>query len=1077
MTGLATLDPGPEEEDTDFLGQWVLFLRDYAKGIERPTPPALQTARTSKSAPSGIPSFEVPLYPPGEISRETARVIAEFYEEHGFLPPPRADEEPVRQAVIREYNLFREDQAENFHRCSSLVNAFFPFAPICTISLFHNDTQVIVSKGGDFPVALGERLVTETSICGHVVLKKNGETTELREIADDWRFLGNPWTSIDTGVKGYIGVPITLEVDPANPQQSERVTVGVIALMGNSPFPKLTDIQTKVLDDLSSMLSVQLRSTWEGWRRGKEMRLRNAVSLFLEKALVDPSQKAIRETTAMAEPPVEGSESGRSTPSLRSADAEMLTSGIFASAAEQLQELLEADFAIIVDLTPFHATNTPGSRRLSHSWANGHRILSSWSSKNNDLEHAFDTPQAMAAIARFLDSYFVHGRSVFSGSDDESELEGLLSFPSITSPSAPVARGLKSSRVSENIPHLALPFYSANRPNLLIVVASAAPFFSFHPSDVTFVSNLGAMLVAHLAQRIIVEADAAKTAFVSQISHELRTPLHGLLGQLELVRESFVIGELSSVPALLDSAEFCGAALRGIVDDVLDFGKMAQSLRGDQDVPALLSRPVLMDLVQTTLETARGCWFRRLQWEKANAVSTPQPGSEPPPFLELAVEYEDRSMLKNWWVSLDATGFTRILNNLITNSLKYTAVGMITVSLVTDSGSDEDGDDTPQIILRVEDTGRGIAPEFLSKIWDPFTQADSFSPGAGLGMHITKSVVDRMNGTIAVDARPGGGTIFTVVLPVRDMEIPPRDQPRLMRRKIVSSEAIPKTPEAPLSPPLSEDALPQATTPLSRPASTTPSYFDQPDTKTRSTTTSPPTTPTNSASNQVGEPLPPTKSPAAPTSGPVLPPEDEPPDAPPDTPPLQRTTPRLSPQKPTARSPNRAPEQENWPPDPNHPQPTSPPLSPDKVAGPSQGTGKDEIRLTVLVVDDNAIARKLLVQMLKRENVTAHQADDGVNAVTVFREVHPHVVWTDISMPRMDGVTAAAEMRKIERENGWTPSHIVAITGLGLTDEHVRREALLGPAALDAWMIKGQTNLKTLKESLVVVREKLKSQL
>lgn len=170
------------------------------------------------------------------------------------------------------------------------------------------------------------------------------------------RFQRNPWCAVDNnGVKGYVGVPITLEVDPSNPHDSERVTVGVLALMSNRPFLKLTDTQTKVLDDLSSMLSVQLRSTWEGWRRGKETRLRNAVSQFLEKALVEPSQRAMVDAeTAMAEPPVQGSGSGRNTP--RSVEVVSATASLLANAAQQLQDLLEADFAIVIDLSSFHAT-------------------------------------------------------------------------------------------------------------------------------------------------------------------------------------------------------------------------------------------------------------------------------------------------------------------------------------------------------------------------------------------------------------------------------------------------------------------------------------------------------------------------------------------------------------------------------------------------------------------------------------------------------------------------------------------------------------------------------------------------
>ncbi|KAJ7158384.1 hypothetical protein C8R43DRAFT_1105690 [Mycena crocata] len=521
-------------EDTDALTLWTVYLQEYAKGHERPPPPPLKSS--TKSA-SDLPSFDIPLYPPGEISRETAQIIAEFYDQYGFLPPPRADEETVRLRTIREYNLFRQDQIENFHRCSSLVNSFFQFAPVCTISLFHNDVQVVVSKAGDFPVKLGEGLVTETSICGHVVLKKNGQTTELHEISGDWRFAGNPWCAVDSnGIQGYVGVPITLEADPSNPQDSERVTVGVIALMSNRPFPKLIEMQRKVLDDLSSMLSVQLRSTWEGWRRGKEARLRNAVSLFLDKALVEPSQASMNTTVAMADPPVQGHEFPR-----RKLD---VTSNLFSYAADQLQDLLEADFAIIVDLGAFHATKKTGYRQRSHSWLEEgpQSRASKWilgcssSAACLDLRQKFHAPEAMASIASFLDMYAVvrrplpplsqrlyggqTGRSVFSGSSGSSGLESLLAAGFVASSRPPeLQRGSQSAAVPGSVPHLALPFYSANRPNLLIVVASVTPFFSFSPADVTFASNLGAVLIAHLAQNSIVEADTAKTAFVSQIRY------------------------------------------------------------------------------------------------------------------------------------------------------------------------------------------------------------------------------------------------------------------------------------------------------------------------------------------------------------------------------------------------------------------------------------------------------------------------------------------------------------------------------------------------------------------------------
>ncbi|KAJ7360822.1 hypothetical protein DFH08DRAFT_1073988 [Mycena albidolilacea] len=958
-----TLETSPDE-DVDALAQWTLFLQEYAKGNEGAPPPPLRSTRSPKPFKAEVPELPtfVPLYPPGQISPETARTIADFYDQYGFLPPPRADEETVRQQTIQEYNLFRQDQLENFHRCSSLVNSFFHFAPVCTVSLFHNDVQVVVSKAGEFPVPMGlaldattvgtevegEVLVVETSICAHVVLKKKGQTVELNELGGDWRFTGNPWCAADSnGVKGYVGVPITLEVDPSNPHDFERVTVGVVALMSNRPFLKMSDTQLKVLDDLSTLLSVQLRSTWESWQRLKETRLRNAVSLFLEKALVEQSQQALMDA-AKAEPPVQGSESAATR---RGVDVAALTRGLFANAAKSLQELLEADFAIIIDLTSFHATELTSRRSRSHSWVRDGQdseakvrlsrgiLGSSCSAVYSGQAERFHTPEAMTAIAGFLDRYVATARSVFSGSGSFSGLETLLARSSSV-PGSPV------SKLTGAVPHLVLPFYSSHRPNIIIVVASAAPFFSFKAADVTFASNFGVVLVARLAQNAIVEADAAKTG--------------RRCTQLDLVRDTLVAGELSVLPSLLDSAEFCGAALRDIVDDILDFGKTAQASHDGADTGGR-PRHVLVDLVQVTVETTRSCWLRRVQWQSVTADS-----SSPPP-VKLLVEYEDRSMLKNWWISLDLSGYMRILNSLVTNSLKYTAEGLITVSLTSASPSDDkEWDEDRHIILRVEDTGRGIAPEFLSKLFDPFTQADSFSPGAGLGLHICKSVVERMHGRISVESRLGGGSIFTVELPVEDIELHPAGSVQTMRRTMVSAEATP-TPK--LNPRLSAASLP----------------------------------------------------------------------------------------RPTVSSP---------------PRPLA--LSSDNITERKEKPEDDSPHLTILVVDDNAISRKILIRMLKNSNVSTYEAEDGVCALELFQEIHPHVVWTDISMPRMDGVAAAKEMRKIEQAEGLTPAHIVAITGLGLSDEYIRREALLGPAALDGWLIKGQTNLRSLKESLVAIRHKLK---
>ncbi|KAJ7906495.1 hypothetical protein B0H13DRAFT_2333436 [Mycena leptocephala] len=947
------------DEDLDALAQWTQFVQERAPPapLRSACGPATFKSETSESP---RPSFAPP-HVPGDTSPATAETITEFYSQAGFLPPPRADEETIRRQTIQEYDLFRQDQQENFHRSSSLVNSFFHFAPVCTISLFHNDVQVVVSKAGAFPIPLGVGL---SASAGTKEVETDTDDYQLHQLDGHWRFTGNAVDS--NGVKGYVGVPITLEVDPSNLLALERVTVGVVALTSNRPFLKLSDTQLKVLDDLSTLLSVQLRSTWEIWQRGKETRLRNAVSLFLNKALVEPSQQALMDAAA-PQPAVQGSESATAR---RDVDIGTLTSALFASAAKELQQLLEADFAIIVDLTSFHATPLSPRRQRSHSWVVDGQdsqakarlskgiLGSSSSAVYTGQEGKFNTPEAMAAIASFLDMYVANGRSVFSGSGSFSGLEALLKLSSPpTSSSAP---GTLVGELPGPIPHLVLPFYSSHRPNMLIVVASATPFFSFKPADVTFTSNVGVILVAHLAQNAIVEADAAKTG--------ARPLTRSPLAQLDLVRDTISSGELAILPSLLDVAEFCGAVLRDIVDDILEFGKTEQASRDGHSGDRL--RHVLADLAQSTVESSRSCWLRRIQWQSLAA------GATSPPPVGLSVEYEDRTTLKNWWISLDLPGFMRILNTLVTNSLKFTSEGLITVSLTSGRASDENDD--RHITLRVEDTGLGIAPEFVNKLFDPFTQADSFSPGAGLGLHICKSVVERMYGTITVESRPGGGSIFTVVLPVEDIELSPAGTPRIMHRTLVSSDPI------------------------------------------------------ATAKNDPWPPVAPNSVTAA------------------------RKAKLVAPQLAVSRILQAVIQ------------------GSDRMNG-KENVAEDTLHLNILIVDDNAISRKILIQMVKNSNVTTYEAEDGIYALEIFREVHPHVVWTDISMPRMDGVTAAKEMRKIEQEQGSTPSHIVAITGLGLSDEYIRREALLGPAALDGWLIKGQINLASVKETLVFVRQKLSS--
>jgi len=100
---------------------------------------------------------------------------------------------------------------------------------------------------------------------------------------------------------------------------------------------------------------------------------------------------------------------------------------------------------------------------------------------------------------------------------------------------------------------------------LLAIVATCAPHSIYEPPEIAFVSNVSVISLGALIQQRLVEADTAKTAFVSMISHELRTPLHGMLSQLELIREYAKPEHLVDIGDLLETAEVCGLMLRDVV--------------------------------------------------------------------------------------------------------------------------------------------------------------------------------------------------------------------------------------------------------------------------------------------------------------------------------------------------------------------------------------------------------------------------------------------------------------------------------------------------------------------------------
>ena len=219
------------------------------------------------------------------------------------------------------------------------------------------------------------------------------------------------------------------------------------------------------------------------------------------------------------------------------------------------------------------------------------------------------------------------------------------------------------------------------------------------------------------------EAVRLKSAFLAGMSHEIRTPLNAIVGFSGLLSSAVDAEEREEFVSLINHNS---ELLLKLIGDVLDFSKMET---GDIDLsPAWFS---LSELVGESIREYR------------SAVPY---GVE----LRMACSCEGRI------VELDPSRVKQILNNLLSNALKNTLSGYVEIACETDGDGLE---------LRVTDTGCGIPQDKLGRIFDRFEKVDSFVQGAGLGLSICKSIVEKMGGEIGVESQVGRGSTFWVKLP------------------------------------------------------------------------------------------------------------------------------------------------------------------------------------------------------------------------------------------------------------------------------------------------------------------------
>ncbi len=238
------------------------------------------------------------------------------------------------------------------------------------------------------------------------------------------------------------------------------------------------------------------------------------------------------------------------------------------------------------------------------------------------------------------------------------------------------------------------------------------------------------------------EASNAKSFFLSNMSHDIRTPLNAIIGYTTLANRNGVTYEEKS--GYIGKIEKAGRQLLEIVNDVLEMSRIESGKLSLEPARVNLEDCIREadDLVRTQLE-AKG--------------------------IELTVSSE----VAHKWVLCDKVMLDRALMNLLCNAGKFTEEnGSVSLRLTELPGTDETG----AYEIRVKDTGIGMSPEFVEHLFTPFererTSTVSKTQGTGLGMAITKSIIDLMDGSISVQTEKGKGTefIITVSFPIEEPE-------------------------------------------------------------------------------------------------------------------------------------------------------------------------------------------------------------------------------------------------------------------------------------------------------------------
>lgn len=282
---------------------------------------------------------------------------------------------------------------------------------------------------------------------------------------------------------------------------------------------------------------------------------------------------------------------------------------------------------------------------------------------------------------------------------------------------------------------ISVPILIEDRPCGVVTLASAESGRGFGESDITLAMELArragnAVENARLYQKAH-HASEAKSDFLAVMSHELRTPLNAIIGYSDLLLMGVPDGVPEPARRQIQRIRIASTSLLHLVEEVLSFSRVEA---GKEEI-----RISPVDLVATL----RDClsMIEPLASEKELSLSLDEPDAP------VKVVSDERKI-------------RQILTNLLSNAVKFTESGSVTVAL---------RDEGDAVVIRVHDTGIGISPENIDRIFDPFWQVEQSATrrfgGTGLGLGVARKLAKLLEGRLEVESTVDVGSTFTLVLP------------------------------------------------------------------------------------------------------------------------------------------------------------------------------------------------------------------------------------------------------------------------------------------------------------------------